>query len=53
MTSLIGNTVVLTNGSKGRILLISKNDPVHPLVQVGENYIDLSKTSSIYIKRIN
>lgn len=53
MTSLIGNTVVLTDGSKGRILLIPRNNPVHPLIQVGENYIDLSKTSSIHIKQIN
>lgn len=52
MTSLIGNSVVLTDGSKGRILLIPKNDPVHPLIQVDNHYIDLSKTSSVRIKKI-
>src|SRR5699024_8481448 len=34
MNSLIGNSVLLTNGRKGTILMIPRNDPVHPLVKV-------------------
>src|SRR5690625_1217891 len=50
MNSLIGNSVVLTDGSEGTILMIPNHDPVHPLVQVNDHFIDLSRNSSIHIK---
>ncbi|MDF2723476.1 MAG: hypothetical protein K0Q59_3151 [Paenibacillus sp.] len=52
MDMLIGNRVVLSNGCEGKIIMVSSNDPVHPLVEVNGNYIDLSKNQSIYLERI-
>ncbi|MEI3607823.1 HD-GYP domain-containing protein [Pseudogracilibacillus sp. SE30717A] len=52
MNSLIGSSVLLTDGSRGIIRMIPKHDPVHPLVQINDNYIDLSKISTIHIDKI-
>lgn len=52
MDMLIGNSVVLSNGYEGKIIMISSNDPVHPLVEVNGRYIDLSKDHSVYLERI-
>lgn len=52
MEMLIGNRVVLSNGYEGKIIMISSNDPVHPLVEVNGKYIDLSKDLSVYLERI-
>jgi len=52
MNNLIGSSVLLTDGSEGRVLMIHIHDPTHPLVQVGNDYIDLSKNQFLRIKQI-
>ncbi|WP_127589045.1 HD-GYP domain-containing protein [Paenibacillus koleovorans] len=52
MEMLVGNSVVLSNGHEGKIIMVSPNDPVHPLVEVNGSYIDLSKDQSVFLERI-
>ncbi|CAG7645253.1 HD-GYP domain-containing protein [Paenibacillus allorhizosphaerae] len=52
MSFSIGNSVMLTDGREGTILMIQPHDPTHPLVQAGEAFIDLSKESSLQISQI-
>lgn len=52
MNSLIGNSVLLTDGRKGTILIVHRNDPIHPFIQVEDEFIDLSKDSSLQIEMI-
>jgi len=52
MSTLIGHSVKLTDGREGKIVLIQPMDPLRPLLQVGEQFIDLSKDFSLNISRI-
>ena len=52
MNSLIGSSVLLTDGSRGIIRMIPKNDPVHPLIQTDDTYMDLRKFSTLHIEKI-
>jgi putative nucleotidyltransferase with HDIG domain len=52
MDVLIGNTVALSNGNEGKIVMVSAHDPVHPIVEVMGSYIDLSKEQEINLIRI-
>lgn len=52
MTSLIGNSVQLSDGQTGTILMVPKNNPTRPLIQVGNSFIDLSKKTLIKIEQI-
>lgn len=52
MQSMIGNDVELTDGRIGRIIMILANDPLRPLVNIGEDFIDLSKQRSIGIVKV-
>ena len=52
MNALIGDSVLLTDGREGTILTVPKNDPTRPLIQVGDNFVDLSKDLSLQIKQI-
>lgn len=52
MDLTIGNRVVLSNGSEGRIIMVSSDNPVHPLVEVNGRYIDLSREPEIALERI-
>jgi putative nucleotidyltransferase with HDIG domain len=52
MTGLIGHSVLLTDGSEGTIVMIHRHDPIHPLVQRENQFLDLSKDLSIHIKQI-
>ncbi|WP_372663467.1 HD-GYP domain-containing protein [Cohnella sp.] len=52
MDMLIGNSVVLSNGLEGRIIMVSSHDPVHPVVEVEGGFIDLSKEQEIHLERI-
>ncbi|MGN7479058.1 HD-GYP domain-containing protein [Solibacillus silvestris] len=52
MNSLIGYSVLLTDGRVGRILLIHRNDPTRPLIQLGNEFLDMSKDLSICIEQI-
>ena len=49
MEMSIGNTVLLSNGLKGKVVFIHRDDPVHPFVRVGDEIIDL-RVSKLYIK---
>ncbi|MFC5407518.1 HD-GYP domain-containing protein [Cohnella soli] len=52
MDLLIGNTVLLSNGSEAKIVMVSPHDPVNPLVEANGMYIDLSKEKQIVLERI-
>jgi len=52
MNALIGDSVLLTDGREGTIITVPKNDPTRPLIQVGDNFVDLSKDLSLQIKQI-
>jgi HD-GYP domain-containing protein (c-di-GMP phosphodiesterase class II) len=52
MDLLIGNSVVLSNGLEGRIIMVSAHDPIRPVVEVEGSYIDLSKEQEIHLERI-
>lgn len=52
MMSLINHKILLTNGQTGHIVLINQNDPIHPLIQVGDQFFDLSKDRSLHIKSV-
>lgn len=53
MNSLIGNTVQLTDGREGTIILVSKTNPTRPLIKIEDEFIDLSKNSDLQIEQIN
>jgi HD-GYP domain-containing protein (c-di-GMP phosphodiesterase class II) len=52
MEMTIGNDVLLSNGYRGKVVMISSNDPVHPIVEVQGQFIDLSKERSIRLEDI-
>ncbi|MCD9022069.1 HD-GYP domain-containing protein [Cohnella silvisoli] len=52
MDMLIGNRVVLSDGNEGKIVMVSAHDPVHPVVEVKGNYIDLSKEQELHLERL-
>jgi len=45
MQALVGNEVLLTDGRRAIIVMINSHDPIHPLVRVGDAFVDLSKCS--------
>lgn len=52
MQALIGYEVVLTDGSKGKIVMINPHHTTRPLVQIGGEFLDLSKHFSIQIEQV-
>lgn len=52
MNALIGNTVILTDGRRGKILMVHKNEPIQPLVGIGDEFIDLRKEPSLRIEQV-
>lgn len=49
----IGNNVLLSNGSIGKIVLINKGKLTRPVVQTSDNrFIDLDKNPDVYIQAI-
>lgn len=52
MQSMIGNEVELTDGRTGKIIMILATDPLRPLVNIDDDFIDLSKHRSIGIVRV-
>ncbi|WP_309121772.1 HD-GYP domain-containing protein [Paenibacillus sp.] len=52
MHSLIGQSVLLTDGREGVIVMVNVQEPLHPLIQIGSSFVDLSKESSVYVKQI-
>jgi HD-GYP domain-containing protein (c-di-GMP phosphodiesterase class II) len=52
MQSLIGNEVMLTDGRKGKIVMINQVDPIHPLVRIEDIFLDLSKEPALHIEQV-
>lgn len=52
MESLVGNTVLFTNGEQGTIIMIHNNDPIHPLIEINNKYIDLRERTGLHIDKI-
>jgi len=50
--NLIGQKVKLSDGRWGEVVYINPHDDTHPLVKVGEEFLDLSKERQIYIQEI-
>lgn len=48
----INNYVRLSDGRKGKIVLLNPNDLAKPMIQSGKKYIDLSKEHDVYIESI-
>ncbi|WP_310602828.1 HD-GYP domain-containing protein [Anaerosporobacter sp.] len=46
------NTVRLSDGSEGMIIMLNKHSLANPVVQVGNQFIDLSKNKSLSIQAI-
>lgn len=45
MNYLVGHSVLLTDGREGKIIMIHSNEPTLPLIQVGEQFVDLRRES--------
>ncbi|MBO9605688.1 MAG: HD-GYP domain-containing protein [Paenibacillaceae bacterium] len=52
MHSLLGNEVSLTDGRTGVIVLLNQQNPLHPLVRVEDDFVDLSRTSELQIEHV-
>lgn len=52
MQSMIGNDVLLTDGRIGKIIMILAHDPLRPLVNIGEDFIDLSRNRQLGVVRV-
>ena len=52
MSSLIGHSVMLTDGRQGVILMMNAQELTRPLIQTGERFIDLSKEPAVHIEQI-
>ncbi|MCT4593982.1 MAG: HD-GYP domain-containing protein [Anaeromicrobium sp.] len=48
----VGNIVKLSDGKIGEIVLVNKQRPTRPLIKVGENFVDLLKTSDVKIVEV-
>ena len=46
----VGKTVVLSNGSTGKILMINKYDLLYPVVECGSRTIDLSLMKRVWVE---
>lgn len=52
MQSMIGNEVLLTDGRIGKIIMILAHDPLRPLVNIDDDFIDLSRHRQLGIVRV-
>jgi len=52
MEMSIGCEVLLTNQSTGSIVLVYPDDPIHPLVQVDGQFVDLRRNTQLKIERL-
>lgn len=52
VNTYLNNTVLLSNGMKGTIVLINKLDLSHPMIHCGSSYIDLSHEHGVNIEAI-
>ncbi|WP_409346270.1 HD-GYP domain-containing protein [Paenibacillus sp. MBLB4367] len=49
---LIGREVRLTDGRRGVVVYINPHDDLHPLVKIGDTFLDLSEGRNIHIEGI-
>ena len=52
MSAQIGSDVVLSDGRRGKILLVNQNYPTSPFISLEGEYLDLSQINSLKIKEI-
>lgn len=52
MNSLIGRSVLLTDGREGVVLMVNAQNLTYPLIQAGNQFIDLSRESAVRIEQI-
>jgi putative nucleotidyltransferase with HDIG domain len=52
MESLVGRNVKLTDGRVGTVVMINQHDPANPLVQMENEFIDLSAEHTIHIEQV-
>jgi HD-GYP domain-containing protein (c-di-GMP phosphodiesterase class II) len=52
MEAQVGSEVVLSDGTRGKILIINPNYPTRPMVAAGNQFIDLSKETHLQITEI-
>lgn len=50
--NLVGKRVELDNGENGTIVLANQTDLFRPLVQIGEQFIDLAKQRQVNIRKV-
>jgi len=50
MLSSIGDEVLLSDGSKGKMIMINDFDPLRPLVQLEDGFLDLGKDFSVQLE---
>jgi len=48
----LGSQVLLSDGRKGEIVMMNRDEITKPLVKVGSHYIDLYKNRGIYIEEV-
>ncbi len=52
VSAYLHNNVILSDGRKGSIVMINKSCLYRPVVQCGDNFIDLSKNTNLKIKSV-
>lgn len=52
MEMAVGSEVILTDGRRGKVVLIHADDPGRPLVKIGSQYIDLSQNRDVQVLSI-
>jgi putative nucleotidyltransferase with HDIG domain len=52
MEMSIGSEVILSDQSKGNIVLVFPDDPIHPLIQVNDKFYDMRQQSKLFIERL-
>ncbi|WP_338555378.1 HD-GYP domain-containing protein [Paenibacillus sp. KS-LC4] len=52
MQSMLGHQVLLTNDEIGSIVLINPQNALRPLVKINDNFIDLSRDTSLHILKV-
>lgn len=50
--NFLGKTIILESGQKGSILMTNPSDLFRPLIQVGNEFIDLSKRTDLHVSKI-
>lgn len=50
--TMVRHQVLLSDGRKGRIVMINKYSVLHPLIQIGPSFVDLSKEKDIFVQEL-